>query len=1269
MVCVMLFSTTSYIGIVAAGHEHEIEAQSLTSVPSGYTGIYNASQLNNIRSNLSGKYILMNNIDLSSYGYWTPIGSNYDTAFTGVFDGNQYTITGMSIFMSAEEILYCGLFGYSLEATIKNTGFVNSQITAVVESSTLQNKYLYAGIIVGSNDNGTVTNCFANKGNINARSGAGTCYIYAGGITGENYNGNISLCYNTGYVGSYSQYAAYSGGIAGISYNTIAKCYNFGAVSSESAKYYATSGGIIGYGEGGNIDDCFNNGNVSACSAANISKNAIESTYEPKVVSSSKSVSINEIQMKSAQEPIAAAGGVIGYSNNCEVGTSYSVGKVSAVAYRNYAGGVIGINYGVANSVFYLDTVALSGSAYVGNEATDNVTGLTSSQLKNIASFSGFSNSIWTMGGNTNYPFPKLIGMPLDGIIPEDIAVESIFLTTESLSVPVGETSQLVATITPSDATNQFVTWSSSDENVATVNSMGLVTAKAPGTATITVTANDTMNGMISDSCSIIISTDTSNILIDRVSQYCYNFDSEEFLNRYKTWDLSKPSNLNELITENNKAADSYKERWDLIWLAGHDGVGGNETYAAWQYKEYINTIGIRTVLGLGGLIYNDEAVGYLVGEWAEKDKYKDALKKYMSACSSDIELLSYIDDTVSFLDDLTKVVGDIAKVNKIRQLQTSLRGCTSSLEVDNLLYKFDFSSNGFGSLTIDYVNNTLSKALGYVGNIIQVAQITAEGTIALMSVSKNLKIYQTYGDFLSGIASDLSLPCALRVGANELYQSINQQYAQALLGISQEIGKAVVSSGGSEILSASTMAASTALSSVLIGISIGKFVGNIFLGIDEIVKASAYTECYALLSERYSKIVLQDKNTFNLSPTYENAQKFRDDYTCLCNLRLIGEETYRDMVGFEKLWSKKIRNTLRSWSGFEEKNAFVGVNIERLKSNQFTMKDDAPIKTVDLVKSYTKTAVIACPVNVRVYNESNVLIGSVTNNVLDVGVSDQAEVPLIIYVSDDIKIIKIPEDANYRIEVSAFAEGEMSYTIEETDEDYNVLKRTNYYSLNIDVGDCFVINDAGVSNPDFHTLYSVDNNKKIEIAPSETFTGNSIVNATVNISVDVVNGGYVYGNGEYQKGDMVSLIATPELATTFKGWYDGNTLIASDDTLSFVATEDRQLRVIFCTKATVLNGITLSAESLPLQYKGTSKLTVTFNPTNVTNKNVTWASNNEKVAIVDANGNVTAKGSGTAMITATTEDGGKTASCTVTVKLIWWQWLIKILLFGWIWY
>ena len=71
------------------------------------------------------------------------------------------------------------------------------------------------------------------------------------------------------------------------------------------------------------------------------------------------------------------------------------------------------------------------------------------------------------------------------------ILVSEIALTPTTLNMSSGETSQLSATITPSDAINTNVTWMSSDEDVATVDANGLVTAVGGGTCTITCTAAD----------------------------------------------------------------------------------------------------------------------------------------------------------------------------------------------------------------------------------------------------------------------------------------------------------------------------------------------------------------------------------------------------------------------------------------------------------------------------------------------------------------------------------------------------------------------------------------------------------------------------------------------------------------------------------------------------------------------------------------------------------------------------------------------------------
>ncbi len=83
----------------------------------------------------------------------------------------------------------------------------------------------------------------------------------------------------------------------------------------------------------------------------------------------------------------------------------------------------------------------------------------------------------------------------------------------------------------------------------------------------------------------------------------------------------------------------------------------------------------------------------------------------------------------------------------------------------------------------------------------------------------------------------------------------------------------------------------------------------------------------------------------------------------------------------------------------------------------------------------------------------------------------------------------------------------------------------------------------------------------------------------------------------------------------------------------------------------TPVTDVTMSPKTLTLNEGKTGQLTATVAPSNADNKNVTWKSDNEKVATVSSTGKVTAKKAGTATITVTTVDGGKTATCKVTVK------------------
>ena len=91
--------------------------------------------------------------------------------------------------------------------------------------------------------------------------------------------------------------------------------------------------------------------------------------------------------------------------------------------------------------------------------------------------------------------------------------------------------------------------------------------------------------------------------------------------------------------------------------------------------------------------------------------------------------------------------------------------------------------------------------------------------------------------------------------------------------------------------------------------------------------------------------------------------------------------------------------------------------------------------------------------------------------------------------------------------------------------------------------------------------------------------------------------------------------------------------------------------KVTVVGKVISVTGVSLDKTTLTLTEGEDATLVATVKPDDASNKQVTWESDKVAVATVDENGKVTAVKAGTAVITVTTKDGGKTAKCTVTVK------------------
>ena len=183
--------------------------------------VYNANGLlewnEAARNDLSINCTLIADIDLTGKE-WTPIGTE-SQPYTGTFDGNNYTITGLTVNQTRN---YVGLIGcIGSDGTVKNVKLENVNITG---------DGYFVGGVAGTNY-GTIENCSVDGTLTNNRH-------YLGGVVGDNY-GSIIGCSSSGTITGTSPDV---GGIGGQSVGgTIMACY-----SVANIKGWSSSGGVLG---------------------------------------------------------------------------------------------------------------------------------------------------------------------------------------------------------------------------------------------------------------------------------------------------------------------------------------------------------------------------------------------------------------------------------------------------------------------------------------------------------------------------------------------------------------------------------------------------------------------------------------------------------------------------------------------------------------------------------------------------------------------------------------------------------------------------------------------------------------------------------------------------------------------------------------------------------------------------------------------------------------------------------------------------------------
>ena len=226
-----------------------------------FAGLVNGTLTDGTEQNTSASAVLTADIELSGET-WTPIGSE-STPYTGTFDGQGYTISGMTI-ENAES--YSGLFG-NVTGTVKN--FTVTGSITITGDETVAKVGGAVGSLGTASAGGTVSGVISG---VDITVSAGNDHI--GGVVGsmpENSSPTVENCIYTGKITVTVAAGSVAGIVGYIRTGTIQNCANQGSISVDVGGT-GSVGGILGYCNNGRIYicNCYNTGAISADGTDNV---------------------------------------------------------------------------------------------------------------------------------------------------------------------------------------------------------------------------------------------------------------------------------------------------------------------------------------------------------------------------------------------------------------------------------------------------------------------------------------------------------------------------------------------------------------------------------------------------------------------------------------------------------------------------------------------------------------------------------------------------------------------------------------------------------------------------------------------------------------------------------------------------------------------------------------------------------------------------------------------------------------------------------------
>ena len=844
------------------------------------------------------------------------------------------------------------------------------------------------------------------------------------------------------------------------------------------------------------------------------------------------------------------------------------------------------------------ETAALVYTVKPDNASDKTVTWASSDEA--VATVDYFGNVIAVAPGTADITVTTVDGGKTDvcavTVLKAVIAVQSVKIVPLAPIMTEGETLLLEAVITPDDADDKSVTWSSSNPSVATVDAAGLLTAVAPGAADITVTTTDggktfttsvTVNAKIIKVENVMVAPTSLTLTEGETFVLAGEVNPSNATDKSVSWSTS---NSSVATVDASGKVTAVSAGTATITVTSHDG-GFTATCAVTVNKKIIHVASVeldKTTLNM--------PVG-TTDQLTATVKPADATDKSVTWASTNTGIA-----TVDAAGKVTAVSAGAVTITVTTTDGGKMAGCDVTVYVPVVPVT---------SITLDKSSETLEKGqtLTLVATVKPddatnktVTWSSSDNSVATVDNTGKVTAVGGGSATITAKAGEFTATCVIKVNVPVSGVALNKTELALAVGASETLIATVQPADAtdnsvtwaSDNTSVATVDADGKVTAVAAG------AANITVTTTDGGKTATCAVTVSVPTVAVTGVTL-DKTSETL---------------------ILGQSlTLTATVSPTDATNKNV-----TWTSDNPAVATVNAYGIVITNSEGTATITAT--TVDGGKTATCVVTVVKPVvkveSVTLDQTSLALaVGGTATLAATVLPADAAD-KSVTWSSDKPSVATVDGSGK----VTAVAEGTAVITVTTTDGGFTAT--------------CTVT----VSNTVVHVTSVSLNKTELEMTEGDTET------LVATVKPDNATDKSVTWESSETK---VATVDANGKVTAVSAGVSGNGSIGPNEAIITVKTVDggwsASCKVIVKMKTVAVTSVSLNKSEITLEVGFAEQLIATVLPENATNKNVTWESGNTSIARVYPDGKVEGHGPGEATVTVKTVDGGKTATCKVTVN------------------